>query len=165
MKYCQDTTETHPLSLAHPHFVEDIHAIAMAEGYSRAPVIFENAERALNLDKVKEPIYNALGQDLPRSMDMTIGLKSDDTLHRQMLLVEFKLKVKIPTNVDGKDLIEKVNQSVKMLGETLPIREEYIFIFHSDIKEEARSRFSRRFTKIPRTYIVMDMETFKATYF
>ena len=165
MKYCQVTTESHPLAIAHPQFVEDINAIALAEGYIQPPIAFSNNETAINLDKVKRPVFVAQGVDLPKSMDMTVGLKSNDALQKEMLLVDFKLNVENPTRIRKIDMLEKVEHSSLLLGTAIPIRDEYIFVLQTAKVQEARRWFSRYHARIPQTYIAMDINTLKATYF
>ena len=165
MKYCQTTTENHPLALAHPQFVEDINAIAMAEGHTPPPVVFSNTETAINLDKAKRPVFIAEGVDLPKSMDMTVGLKSDDALQKEMLLVDFKLNVDNPNRIKEIDLKGKVDGSILLLGSSIPIHGFNVFIFKNNIVEQAKNRLARRFCTLPATYIAMDLHTLKATYF
>ncbi len=164
MKYCKTTTETHPLALAHPQFVEDINTHISDEGYIGISVFTQN-ETVLDLDEVETIIASIQSRLKNQSMDMTIGLKNDDSSIKEMLLVDFKFRMGNPNNLIQVDMMGKVTGSTNILGPSIQVRNEYIFVFQTNLVEQAINRMARMIPSIHSAYKAMDILTLKATYF
>jgi hypothetical protein len=164
MKYCRITTENHPVSLACPDCIEDISALLLKEGHITL-FAFTNDEVVLNLDCVETLLALKGVRDKRKSMDMTFGIANDDRSVQLMVLVELKLNHLNPNNVKRDFLEQKVIESTAVLSNSIHIYANYIFLFRSDRKEEAKNRFFRMNPKIPNEYLVMDVEELYDTFF
>jgi len=166
MKYCQVTTKNHPISLANLTIVEDFNTLLNAEGHVTSIAAFTNGEVVLNLDAVETLIAIAQGNRAKtKSMDCSFGIANNGRSIQLMVLVELKLNHQNPNNVNRAHLEEKVAGSVSALTNIIPIYANYIFIFRTDRKEEAKSRFFRMNPRIPNEYFVMDLAELKSTFF
>lgn len=166
MKYCQVTTKNHPTCLANLTIIEDFNTLLAGEGHIGLTAAFTNGEVVLNLDSLETLIAIAHGNRAKtRSMDCTFGISNDDRSIQLMVLVELKLNHQNPNNVNRAHLEEKVAGSVSALTDIIPIYANYIFIFRSDRKEEAKNRFFRMNPRIPNEYFVMDLPELKSTFF
>lgn len=165
MKYCKITTESHPISLAHPTCIEDINLLLVNEGYDGTLVLFNSNEVVLNLDCVETKIANDEAKARSRSMDFSFGIANGDKSIKLMVLVELKLNQKNPNWVKREYLEEKVAGSALVLKNDIHIYANYIFIFRSDRKQEAINRFFRMNPRIPNEYLVMDLQELHDTFF
>jgi len=165
MRYCQSTTENHPVALAYSGCVEDINTHLADEGYSPAAPLFIHNETVIDLDEAEE-VYAAIEpRQLRQSMDMTIGLRDRRSSKREMLLVEFKFNMGNPNQLSQVDMTGKVAGSINILGLTTPIHSQYIFIFQPNLVEQARNRMARMIPGIPIAYIAMSIYNLKDIYF
>lgn len=165
MKYCKITTINHPISLTYPNCIEDINSLFIREGYASSQKPFINNEVILNLDFVESEVAPLANRPKNRSMDFTFGLSNNGQSIQLMVLAELKLNQQNPNQLKREHLEEKVAGSMGVLNNSIDIYANYIFIFRSDKKEEAKSRFFRMNPKIPNEYLVMDIEEFYNTFF
>jgi len=147
-----------------PLSVEPIEAHIAGEGYVGLP-LFTNNEILIDLDCAEAVVAAAENRAPNQSMDMTIGLRNHDFTITEMLLVDFKFRMVNPNNLAQNDMRGKVAGSSLLLGTTIPIRNEYVFIVQPDKVQEARSRLSRMIPGIPNAYIAMDINALKLMYF
>lgn len=165
MKYCKITTINHPISLTYPNCIEDINSLFIREGYASPEQPFINNEVILNLDFVESEVAPLANRLKNRSMDFTFGLSNNGQSIQLMVLAELKLNQQNPNQLKREHLEEKVAGSMSVLNSSIDIYANYIFIFRSDKKEEAKSRLFRMNPKIPNEYLVMDIEEFYNTFF
>jgi len=165
MKYCKATTVNHPVSVAHKICLTDFNALLIVEGHISPVPPFTNNEIVLNLDCVETLLAIAANRNKNRSMDCAFGIANDDKSVQLMVLVELKLNHQNPNHVKREQLEEKVGGSISALTNVIPIYANYIFLFRSDRKEEAKNRFFRMNPKIPNEYFVMDINELQYTFF
>lgn len=166
MKYCQVTTVNHPTSLANLTSIEDFNTLLTAEGHHASIAAFTNGEVVLNLNTVETLIAISQGnRPKTKSMDCCFGIANNDRSIQLMVLVELKLNHQNPNNVNRAHLEAKVAGSVSALTNIIPIYANYIFLFRTDRKEEAKSRFFRMNPRIPNEYFVMDLSELQSTFF
>lgn len=165
MKYCRITTENHPVSLTHIGCIEDINHLLVNEGHVGAAALFTNGEVVLNLDCVEALIALREARERSRSMDFSFGIANEDQSIRLIVLAELKLNHQNPNHVRREHLEEKVAGSILALTNAVHIYANYIFIFRSDKKEEAKSRFFRMNPRIPNEYLVMDLQELHYNFF
>ena len=167
MKYCQNTTVSHPLSKKYPQCLDKINSIILdetePENRDKINQPF-SYEVALKLDKVKECSENS---DLKRmhSMDMVLGMKDINNI-LSSLLVDFKLNCKGIRSFKNSMCNDKIRDSKLILQDSgLAIHYSYVFIFNNEYlsKNEARNEISRRFKNGP--IEVLSIDEFKANYF
>jgi hypothetical protein len=144
MKYCKITTEEHSLSTKYKVCLQAINRIIINEGGKNEG--FENEHIALNLDDVQKKQNRA---ERNSSMDICFGI-SEDTKNRKLVLVDFKLNHKMVKSIGKSDLEKKVNDSKSLLGNEIPIMNEYFFVFRDNLKEQARSHFKLLFSGKPK---------------
>jgi hypothetical protein len=164
MKYCRITTEAHIVAISIPLTVEPIDAHIAGEGYVGLP-LFTNGETLIDLDSAEAIAAANQNRARNQSMDMTIGLKNHDSTTREMLLVDFKFRMINPNNLAQEDMKGKVAGSSLILGTTIPIRNEYVFIVQPNKVQEAKNRLSRMVPGIPSAYAAMDINDLKTAYF
>lgn len=167
MKYCQNTTESHPLSKKYPQCLDKINSIifgeTLAENHDKINQPF-NDEVALKLDKVKECSENSDVKKM-HSMDIVLGVK-DENDSFSSLLVEFKLNCKGIKSLTDSDCKDKIRDSkIILFGSGETVRNSFIFIFNNDYlsKNEARNEISRKLNN--RTIEVLSIDQFKEKYF
>jgi len=155
MKYCQETTKSHPLAISNSNCLQKINDIIKNEGGNTFP--FNANDIALNLDKV---VIEKHLQNLC-SMDMTIGISQNNA--KKMLLIEFKLNYRVPKNISGKECKRKIQDSIKLLGQEIAISNTPIFIFKTNLLSQAKNILSRQLG-IPKVE-VLGIEDFRTNYF
>src|ERR1039457_5423234 len=142
MKYCQPTTQAHPLAERYPQYLNNINTIIREEGGTNRPF---NTEVALKLDKIKE-CSDDINITHMKSMDMVLGIK--DGTNSLSLLVEFKLDCKNARNLKEGELREKIKDSkILLFGSGIPVHNRYVFIFNDELLEnESRRIISYKLT-------------------
>ncbi len=139
MKYCHQSTISHPLAIAYPGFLENINLIFQVEGGNGVPF---NHEVALNLDKIKDNSGNTDIKHM-RSMDMVIGMKENNNIFS--LLVDFKLRCNNPVNISEGECRDKIKHSKRLLfGSGISVHNRYVFIFNDDLLNVSRRVLSMR---------------------
>jgi len=161
MKYCEATTINHPLSSKYPAQVEPINTIFTNEGFELE--IFEK-EKAINLDKIEIELCRGKCSLQP-TMDFAIGL-SKKGKNSQMLLVELKLNVNIPSNIARKEIDNKIKHSIEVLSHVPQIHFEKYVLFRKNQIAVAKSYMARLYGKSPKfAIIVKSPEEFKYDFF
>ena len=141
MKYCRQTTISHPLSISHPRHIEKLNTIIRNEGGTIFP--FTNNDVALNLDKVK---MNSSNKDISRmkSMDIVIPLNNTSGNNPLSLLVDFKLNCKGTKSLSDGDCKDKIKHSkILLFGSGIGVHNKYVFIFKDALINQSRSIISR----------------------
>lgn len=161
MKYCETTTINHPVSNRYPAQIESINTIFSNEGFKQG--IF-GEERAMNLDKIEIELCKGKCSLQP-TMDFAIGL-SKEGKNCQILLVELKLNVNVPSNVTKKEIDDKIRHSVEVLSHTPQIYTEKYILFRKEKIAVAKSYMSRLYGKPPKPLLqVKSPEEFKSDFF
>lgn len=165
MKYCQNTTTNHPAIINITGCLINLDTLIHNEDDSSSCVgnLFGNI-CVINLDHVE--LINAKNQKRNQNstMDCTFGINNkNNTPH--MLLVEFRFNYTRLKNLNRNKLIDKVSGSINLLGNSIPIFHDHIFIFHSNLKSQAKSRLFRMNPTIPINYQVMDLSELFTTFF
>lgn len=168
MKYCEETTRLHPLSIAYPTCVEKINNIIYEETNSENRSKINrpfNEEVGLKLDKVKE---NCQDEDITKgtkSVDMVLGLK--DKENAKMLLVDFKLNCRGINSLSQGDFTNKIKGSKRLLfGSGIKVYNVSLFIFNNEFlhKEEARHNINKKLNNLP-SIEVLSINELKEKYF
>lgn len=165
MKYCKTTTITHPVALAYPEIIEDINIVIEREGHQSTTIIFDTNTVVINLDIAEARVSLAEKRARSKSMDISFGAISADESSRKMVLVELRFNYENLRNVYKGALEEKIEGSKNILGGNIEIHEEYIFIFQTNLVEQAKNRFFRTRPSIRNTYRIMDINQLQALYF
>jgi hypothetical protein len=152
MRYCQNTTKEHSLSIAYTQHLARINDIIQEEtrpeNHNKINHPF-NDEVGLKLDKVKESSNDEDIQGL-KSMDMVLGM-SDGESHL-MLLVDFKLNCNGVKSISHNEFRNKIRCSrILLFGGGIPIHNTYLYIFNNEfmLKSETRRDISRKLNNIP----------------
>jgi hypothetical protein len=166
MKYCLRTTIAHYICCSYPNCLEKIDDIIFREGYIGALPFFSNSEVAINCDIAERQVATSSGRTIfDRSMDMAFGISDVNSNQSEMVLVELRLNYINPNNLNRKELVEKMNGTTGVLQTSVPIHNQIIFVFESIVKAEARNRLARMDPKVPSSFVVMDLNDLKSTYF
>lgn len=129
------------------------------------PNYFTDVE-VIDFDCIEKKLSDLQYRKPVKSVD-SIFVISDDSLNREIVLVELRLNYTNMANLERKELEEKVKETIKTLKsfENINIHSEYFFVFQPNRTEEARNRLSRMNPKIPTTYISIDINSLKQRFF
>lgn len=165
MKYSISQTLKHIESVNKPECLKNFNDMIVEEGYDGVVSVFDDNVIVLDLDCVESK--NAIKERRTNrsSMDCTFAIEDVETGNVEMLLVELRFNYVTMKNLTRTKLIDKVSGSTIALGNSIKINEENVFIFKSELKEQAKSRLFRMLPKIPSNYLVMDIFELKTTYF
>lgn len=170
MKYDKRKTINHPIAIQYSCCIQDFNEVVKKEDdelkvKDEIPNFISDV-KVFNIDDAKDKKYPIeMGEERPKSMDITFAISEND--RAEMLLVDFKL------NIEGRklngikkiDLEGKVNDSMLFLGNSIPIHNQYIFIFQSSKVQQARNRLQRMVPKIPNNYVAIDLSELIQKYF
>jgi len=165
MKYSNIITRNHPISLLYSTCLEDINILIVRDGYTGVTPLFTNNEIIINLDISEGRVASKENRSPNKSMDMAFGIANSDSSIRQMLMVELRFNYVNMKNLTRLELTGKVMGSTLVLGNTIPICGDFIFIFQPNLKAQAKNRFFRMDPKIGSNYIIKDIYELKAEYF
>lgn len=160
MKYNNTETETHIVAKTYSSCLVDIDQLIFKDDDSLLEVgnEFDNSV-VIDLDGVEILRAQADKRNRKSTMDCTFAI-SDDT-KTEMLLVEFRFNYVNLQNLNRNKLVDKVECSQEILGDSIPINENSIFIFQKNLKAQAQSRIYRMNPRVPNNYLVMDLDDLK----
>jgi hypothetical protein len=164
MKYSKSQTLNHMESVNKPECLKNLNDLIIKEGYDGVNNVFDNEVTILDLDCVESKNAMKERRTNRSSMDCTFAIEDEITGNVEMLLVELRFNYVNMQNLTRRKLLDKVSGSRIALGSSVKINDDNIFIFKSELKEQAKSRLFRMLPKIPNNYLVMDMLDLKATY-
>lgn len=167
MKYDKQKTIDHPISIQYPCCIQDFNEVVKEEDNvlkeKQYTCVFLSNIEVLNLDYAVKKNYLINNIQRCNSMDITFAISEND--NSEMVLVDFKLNVRNPENLKKEDLEGKVNDSIVFLGNSIPIHNQYIFIFQLSKVQQARNRLQRMVPKISNNYVAMDLSELIQKYF
>lgn len=160
MKYNNTETESHIVAQTYPSCLVDIDQLIFKDDDSLLEVgnEFDNSV-VIDLDGVEILRAQADKRNQKSTMDCTFAI-SDDA-KTEMLLVEFRFNYVNLQNLNRNKLVDKVECSQEILGDSIPINENSIFIFQKNLKAQAQSRIYRMYPRVPNNYLVMDLDDLK----
>jgi hypothetical protein len=168
MKYCHQTTKSHPIASEYFSCLENINLLIERESRDCKNCViptFEKNEIVLNLDAVESTKKDHLRIPRNKTMDMAFGLKDFNENINEFIIVELRLNYQNPNNLN-KELIDgKVNGSIELLNNHLAIHSKFIFVFKTNQIKEAENRLFRMIPKVNSNYVVMDLQMLKSAYF
>lgn len=159
LKYCSKTTKAHQISKGFSTCLEKLDDISRNEGCKKPPF---SEEIALNLDKVENLKAQKESRSKNRTIDIFIGVTNDK--NKRILLCEYKLRLKSPTNLSQREIKEKIDNTKKMVGHSPPLSPEIIFLFKPNQVNQAYN-ILRRFFPTRRDLKSSDIQSFKNSYF
>lgn len=158
MKYDKLTTKNHNVSKQYPCCLEDFNKIVHREDNElknkQIPQLVSDVE-VLDLDCAEK---ERCVPNIQKNKTMDIAFAISDSHNIEILLVEFRFNFTNPNNMRKEDLEGKVSGSKSILGNSVKINDKYIFIFKSNLMQQAKNRMQRMNPKIPNNYIVMDLD-------
>lgn len=164
MKYNKVETKKHLVSQTYPCCVKDFNQIVLDEDDSLTtlPTFFTDVE-VLDLDCVEIEKARNEHRNQNRTMDTTFAISDATSL--EMLLVELRFNYTNLANLNRIELLEKVAGSQLILGNSVKICGDYIFIFQPHLVQQAINRLQRMNPRIPNNYIAMDLTQLIGIYF
>jgi hypothetical protein len=164
MKYDAYNTLNHYLALKIPTTVKELDVLIHNEdesSYSVANIFPET--KVLDLDFAEVETAKSEARYRNSTMDCAFALYEESKI--QMLLVEFRFNYSNLRNLNRIKLLNKVSGSIALLGNSIEIFEEYIFIFKPNLKAQAQRRLFMMNPRIPTNYIALDLNDLKLMYF
>lgn len=164
MNYNKLETKNHLVSQTYPCCVRDFNQIVLDEDDSlnTLPSFFTDVE-VLDLDCVEIEKARSEHRNQNRTMDTTFAISDSTSL--EMLLVELRFNYINLANLNRIELLEKVTGSLLILGTSVNIHRDYVFIFQPHLVQQAINRLQRMNPRIPNNYIAMDLNQLKQIYF
>lgn len=164
MKYSKQATINFAKHIDKEMCLEEIGKLIVKEGYKETTATF-NDEVVLNMDCVEGKVASKEKRSPNKSMDSAfVALDGSGTI-QEIVFVEYRFNYENMSNLKKEDLFGKVSGSTSALGSPANINGNYYFVFNSDIKEQARSRFNRMVPAMPQHYIATDMVGVKKEFF
>ena len=158
-KYCADTTNQHPISKKFKDCVEKLDTLCKEEGAKKTPF---SKEQCLNIDRVENILAQNEKRNARKTMDISFGLKSGN--EKRVILCELRLNYKNVNNLKKSELDSKISNSRNILGHSTVIFNPSLFIFTSQIKNQAY-RLLRRLYSNKNTVKAIDLNDLKKYYF
>ncbi|KAF2518361.1 hypothetical protein E0W68_10090 [Flavobacterium salilacus subsp. salilacus] len=161
MKYCKNITEAHPFIMECSNSLIKIEKLLVNEGLKGANPFTDTEHLVVNMDHVETYFAKKEKRNERSSMDFSFGISSPS---EKYVLAELRFNYKKITNISKVDLIHKVEGSITTLKGKVELNSEYLFIFQSNQKEQARSLFYRNL-RMPKNYLVKDVTELKTDFF
>lgn len=157
MKYSKQKTVSHIVAQNYSSCLVDIDQLIFQDDDSLFEVgnKFDNSN-VIDLDGVEILRAKTERRNQKSTMDCTFAISNE--FKTEMLLVEFRFNYVNLQNLNRNKLVDKVECSHEILGDSLPINENSIFIFQKNLKAQAQSRLYRMYPRVPNNYIVMDLD-------
>jgi hypothetical protein len=99
-----------------------------------------------------------------KSMDSAF-ITEDAAGMQEIVFVEYRFNYSNLSNLDRNALLGKVAGSTLVLGSPANIHDTYYFVFNSNLKQQAISRFNRMNPAMPQHYKAIDMADIKHRFF
>ena len=159
MKYDKLTTKNHNVSKQYLCCLEDFNKIVHREDNElKNKQISQLVSDVEVLDLDCEEEKRCIPNNIQRNKTMDIAFAISDSHNIEILLVEFRFNFKNPNNMKKEDLEGKVSGSKSILENSVKINDKYIFIFKSNLMQQAKNRIHRINPEFPNNYIVMDLD-------
>ena len=165
MRYSKPETLNLAVRLNTKNCLEDLNQFILNEGYSDAPLVSIDNKTVLNMDCVESELAKQEARKQSMSMDSAFVIVSNDKSIKEILLVEFRFNYRSLTHLKREDLLNKVSGSTNALKNTFDIHQRFIFVFSSDLKEQAVRWLFRKHPRVPNNYIATDIAGLKSLLF
>ena len=164
MKYNKKETLGHIISKTYPCCIKDFNQIIFDEddNIDTIPSFFSNV-LVIDLDCVEKNKAKIEKRIQCKTMDTTFAISNTSSI--EMLLVELRFNYRNLSNLDRNELLGKVSGSINLLGNSVVINNNYIFIFQPNLIQQAINRLQRMNPRIPNNYIAMDLNQLISVYF
>lgn len=143
----------------------DLNNLIINEGFSGTVPIFIQNEIVIDMDCVEKIVADEERRNRNKSMDCVLVIIDSVNSTKEILMVEFRFNYINMRNLDRNSLYGKVDGTKINLLNELNICNEYLFIFNSNMKQQAINRFRRMIPNLPINYIVLDIDDLKLRYF
>jgi hypothetical protein len=164
MRYSREQTLTLSNHIKKDKCLEYSNDLLIREGYLDTMPVFDNDEIVLDMDCVEHQIIKGTGVGARKSMDCAFVITNADGTLNEILFVEFKFNVKNLKQIDKWYLLGKIAGSKGSLSPLTNIHHEYLFIFKSKLKEQARRKFYMMNPRMDEL-IARDIHELKELYF
>jgi hypothetical protein len=160
VKYSNPKTASHIVAQTYPSCLVDIDQLIFKDDDSLFELgnEFDNSV-VIDLDGVEILRAQTDKRNQKSTMDCSFAIMDD--FKTEMLLVEFRFNYVNLQNLNRNKLVDKVECSQEILGDSIPINENSIFIFQKNLKAQAQSRIYRMYPRVPNNYLVMDLDDLK----
>jgi hypothetical protein len=165
MRYSKPETLNLSAHLNRNNCLEDLNQLILNEGYSDVPPVSIDNKIVLNMDCVESELAKEEARNQNMSMDSAFVIVSNDKSIKEILLVEFRFNYQSLTHLKRDDLLNKVSGSTNALKNTLNIHQRYIFVFSSNLKEQAVRWLFRKYPRVPNNYVATDIAELKSLLF
>ena len=164
IKYNRVETLNHASAKAYPNCIKDYNLLILSEdnNLNEKPDFFSDV---LVLDLDCAEIIKAKSEKRNQNSTMDSAFVIADEKNKEILLVELRLNYKNLYNLNRKKLIDKVAGSCVLLGNSVKVHSDFIFIFQSNKVQEAKNRISRMIPSLNNNYKVMDLNSLLFRYF
>lgn len=165
MKYSEIETTKFAAQINQTACLVDLNRLVLTEGCIDTMPVFTSNEVVIDMDCVERRIARAARRNRNKSMDSSFVIVDSSNNANEILLVEFRFNYENMKNLDKSKLHAKVIGSKNALNNIVNIHNKYIYIFNSDLKQQAIRRFRNMNPSMPTNYIATDIHNLKATFF
>lgn len=165
MKYSKQATEDFARQIGKEECLEPIDQLILKEGCTDQNISLNSNELILNMDCVEGKVASAEKRQPNKSMDSAFIAENQDGTNQHIVFVEYRFNYSNLSNLKKADLFGKVAGSSAALSHSANIYTNNYFVFNSDIKQQAISRFNRMNPAMPQHYVALDMYDIKNLFF
>ncbi len=165
MKYAKKATVEFAKHIGKEECLEPVDQLIINEGCIDQNINFNGDELVLNMDCVEGKIALLEKRHCNKSMDSAFIAEDLNGASQQIVFVEYRFNYVNLSNVKKQDLFGKVTGSTLALNNPTNIHPNYYYVFNSNVKQQARSRFNRMNPAMPQHHIAVDMFDIKNLFF
>jgi hypothetical protein len=145
--------------------LKDLNNFILNEGCADAMPVFVGNEVVIDTDCIERKIARKERRNRNKSMDSSFVIIDDINSSKEIMLVESRFNYQNMKNLNQQELFDKVIGTIQALNYPSNIHNKYIYIFNSNLKQQAIRRFRNMVPSMPNNYIATDIRDLKATYF
>jgi hypothetical protein len=165
MKYSKIETINLSVLINKKQCLKNLNELIITEGCTDVMPVFTNEEIVLDMDFVEGRTASEQKRIPHKSMDSAFMIIDKEGDNKEILLVEFRFNYSNMKNLDKKSLFDKVAGSELALKSPTNLHNKYIFIFNTNLKNQAIRRFRNMVPSMPKNYIATDINDLKVLYF
>jgi hypothetical protein len=164
MKYSKQATVEFAKNINKEECLEPINQLVVKEGFCEE-ILLDDDILLINMDCVEAKVASSQKKTFNKSMDSAFLTKDSTGTKQEIVFVEYRFNYQNMKNLKKEELFGKVAGSTSALNTPPNIHEDYYFVFNSNLKQQAISRFNRMNPAMPQHYKPIDMTDVKNLFF
>lgn len=165
MKYANQATVDFAKAIGKEDCLEPIDKLIIKEGCEDQFPDIKGDILVLDMDCVEWKDALIEKRDRFKSMDSAFIIENENEINQEIVFVEFRFNYKNLSNLKKQELFDKVEGSTAAIKQNVKINQNYYFVFNSNLKQQAISRFNRMNPAMPQHFIAVDMNDIREIFF